>query len=46
MQEAAKRLVDEYQTNILLKGGHLEGDKCATSCIRPNLSTIYMRRKK
>lgn len=27
MQEAAKRLTEEYQTSILIKGGHLEGDK-------------------
>ena len=27
MQEAAKRLVDEYQTSVLIKGGHLEGDR-------------------
>ena len=26
MQAAAKMLTDDYQTNILLKGGHLEGD--------------------
>ena len=26
MQTAAKMLTDDYQTNILLKGGHLEGD--------------------
>lgn len=26
MQEAAKELTDEYQTSILIKGGHLEGD--------------------
>ena len=26
MQTAAKMLTDDYQTNVLLKGGHLEGD--------------------
>ena len=47
MQEAAKRLVDEYQTSVLIKGGHLEGEpECATSYIRQNRSSIYMRRKR
>ena len=46
MQAAAKMLTDDYQTNILLKGGHLEGDNMCDLCTRPNLSTIYMRRKR
>ena len=27
MLEAAKQLSDSYQTHILIKGGHLEGDQ-------------------
>ena len=46
MQEAAKRLVDEYQTSVLIKmGGIWRVTECATSYIRQNRSSIYMRRK-
>lgn len=46
MQEAAKRLVDEYQTSVLIKGGIWRVTECATSYIRQNRSSIYMRRKR
>ncbi len=44
MQAAAKMLTDDYQTNILLKGGHLEGDNMC-DLLHTSESTIYMREK-
>ena len=46
MQEAAKRLVDEYQTSVLIKGGHLEGDRmCDLLHTSESIFHIYEEKK-
>ena len=47
MQEAAKRLVDEYQTSVLIKGGHLEGDRmCDLLHTSESIFHIYEEKKR
>lgn len=41
MLEAAKRLVHEFNTNILIKGGHLEGNRMCDLLYLPN-DTYYI----
>ena len=46
MQTAAKMLTDDYQTNILLKGGHLEGDNmCDLLHTSESIYHIYEEKK-
>ena len=43
---AAKRLVDEYQTSVLIKGGHLEGDRmCDLLHTSESIFHIYEEKK-
>jgi len=46
MQEAAKVLTDTYQTSVLIKGGHLEGDiMCDLLCTSESIYHIYEEKK-
>lgn len=46
MQEAAQRLVEDYHTNILIKGGHLEGNEMHDLlCMTDDTYYIYEEQK-
>lgn len=46
MQEAGRKLTNEYQINVLIKGGHLEGDKmCDLLHTSESIYHIYEEKK-